>query len=105
MLTKPYLYNEGQRGEYFNKAILIRQILTTILSSVFIVFTSYYITNFTILSNGLMAYEIWNGMLIFNVVIITVNLRILNMSSQLSLLLVFLCAFGIVTYYVMFFLI
>lgn len=105
MLTKPYLYNEGQQGAYFNKAILIRQILTTILSSVFMVFTSYYITNFTILANGLMAYEIWNGMLIFNVVIITVNLRILNMSSQLSLLLVFLCAFGIVTYYVMFFLI
>ena len=52
-----------------------------------------------------MAYEIWNGMLIFNVVIITVNLRILNMSSQLSLLLVMLCSFGVVTYYVMFFLI
>lgn len=105
MLVKPYLYSEGQQGAYFNKNILIRQILTTILSSVFMVFTSYYITNFTILANGLMSYEIWNGMLIFNVVIITVNLRILNMSSQLSLLLVFLCAFGIVTYYVMFFLI
>lgn len=105
MLVKPYLYGEGQQGAYFNKKILIRQILTTILSSVFMVFTSYYITNFTILANGLMAYEIWNGMLIFNVVIITVNLRILNMSSQLSLLLVFLCIFGIVTYYVMFFLI
>lgn len=105
MLVKPYLYSEGQQGAYFNKNILIRQILTTILSSVFMVFTSYYITNFTILANGLMGYEIWNGMLIFNVVIITVNLRILNMSSQLSLLLVFLCAFGIVTYYVMFFLI
>jgi hypothetical protein len=75
------------------------------LSSVFLVFSSYFITNYTILANGLIAYETWNGMFIFNVVIITVNIRIINMSSQLSLLLAFLCSFGVASYYLMFFLI
>ncbi len=44
-------------------------------------------------------------MLIFNIVIITVNIRILNMSSQISIFLVLLCIFGVATYYLMFFLI
>ncbi len=105
MVKRPYLYSEGQQGEYFNKWILVRQILTTIVSSVFIVFTCYFITNSTVLANGLVAYESWSGMFIFNVIIVTVNIRILNMSSQISLLLAFLCFFGVATYYLMFFLI
>lgn len=56
MVMKPYLYSEGQQGAYFNKFILIKQILTTILSSGFIVSTSYFITNYTILANNLIAY-------------------------------------------------
>lgn len=44
-------------------------------------------------------------MLILAVVIITVNLRIFNMSSQLTPLLVLLCSFGVFSYYLMFFLI
>lgn len=83
----------------------MRQILTTILSSGFLVVTSYYITNFTILANGLIGYESWTGMFIFNVVIITVNIRILNMSSQISVLQACLSIFGIGSYYIMFFLI
>jgi len=105
MVKKPYLYSEGQKGAYFNKGILIRQILTTVVSSVFLVVTSFYITNFTILYNGLIAYESWNGMFVFNVVIITVNIRIWNMSNQISILQAFLCIFGIGSYYLMFFLI
>lgn len=105
MIKKPYLYSEGQQGAYFNRYILVRQIFTTILSCVFIVFTSYFITNFTILGNGLTGYETWNGMLILNIVVITVNLRILNMSSQVSFVLALLCIFGVATYYLLFFLI
>ena len=105
MVSKPYLYSEGQQGEYFNKWILLRQIFTTIISSIFLVLTSYEITNGTILSNGLIAYESWTGMFIFNVIVITVNIRIFNMSNQISVLQVLLGLFGIGTYYLTFFLI
>lgn len=105
MISKPYLYGEGQQGEYFNRWILLRQIITTIVSSIFLVVTSYEITNLTILENGLIAYESWAGMLVFNVVVVTVNIRIWNMSNQISVLQGIICLFSIGSYYLVFFLI
>lgn len=62
-------------------------------------------TNYTIIENGLIIYGSWTGMFIFNIVIITVNIRILNMSSQLNFTQVFLCLFDVAMYYIVFFLI
>jgi len=62
-------------------------------------------TNLTVGYNSLIVYESWTGMLIFNVVIVGVNVRIVNMSSQLSFVQVMLCLFGVVMYYLSFFLV
>jgi hypothetical protein len=99
------LYSEGQQNNYFNGWILVRQILTTIVSSIFVVLTVYYLTNFTIIENGLVGYGSWSGMFIFNIVIITVNVRIWNMSHQVNFVQILLCVFGIAMYYACFFLI
>ena len=69
--------------------------------SIFIVFTSYYLTNFSLLSNGRVGYQEFCGMLIFNTVIVTANIRIWNMSHQFNLFQFLLCAFGVLSYYLL----
>ena len=66
------------------------------------VYVIYFSTSFTIQSEGLMAYEIWAGMLIFNIVVVSINIRILIISDQLSPILLITCFAGIISYYLVF---
>lgn len=52
-----------------------------------------------------MAYEIWSGMLVFNVVVICVNVRIYMISSQISPILVIASILSVLSYYLIFFLV
>lgn len=47
-----------------------------------------------------MIYEQWSGMLVFNVVVITANLRIITMSHQINLFQILLILSGILLYYI-----
>jgi hypothetical protein len=52
-----------------------------------------------------MAYEIWSGMLVFNVVVVCVNVRIYVISSQISPILVIASILSVLSYYLIFFLV
>jgi hypothetical protein len=105
LTLKPYLYREGQSHQYFNREILFKQIISTLCISIFLVLPSYYICEVSISPSGYVIYEEWNGMLIFNIVVVSANIRIWNMSNQFNLFQLFLCSVGIVSFYGMFWII
>ena len=52
-----------------------------------------------------MTFQIWSGMLVFNVVVIAVNIRIYILSSQVSIILVLVSIFSVLSYYLIFFIV
>ena len=80
----------------------MKLVFTTIAFGVLIVYVVFYGTSYALQPEGLMVYKIWSGMLIFNIVVVSINIRVLIMSDQISLALLISCLSGIVSYYVMF---
>lgn len=70
-----------------------------------IVYVVFYGTSYALQPEGLMVYQIWSGMLIFNIVVVSINIRVLILSDQISLSLLISCISGIVSYYLMFLLV
>lgn len=52
-----------------------------------------------------MSFYIWSGMTIFNIVVISINLRIYLISNQISVILVIASLLSVLSYYWFFFLI
>lgn len=98
-------YYEGQGSFYFNRYILVRQLVSSLILINIMVFITYYGSELSLSPHGYMIYEEWSGMLIFSVIIITINIRIFTISNQISILQVMLVLFGITSYYVTYLLI
>jgi hypothetical protein len=54
---------------------------------------------------GYMPFEIWSGMLVFNVVVLSANIRIYTISNQVSPFLVISSILSVCSYYLIYFLV
>ena len=52
-----------------------------------------------------MIFNIWSGMLIFNIVVVSVNIRVYLISNQISLVMVISSVCSVLSYYLVFFLV
>lgn len=99
---KPFLYQEGQNCHYFNKKILIKLLVQTLLISVFLIYTVFYAAELTPTTGGYMTYREWEGNLVFAIVVISCNIRIVLMSHQFNIIQGFFVLFGIASYYLIY---
>jgi hypothetical protein len=83
----------------------LRQLIATIIIDAFLLFTVYFASEAQLTSRGYMIYTEWSGNLILAVVIITCNIRVILMSNQFNIMQGFLVAFGIISYFIITFLV
>ena len=105
MRENPWRYNEGQTNKYFNRRILIQQLIEAIIYATLLVYIVYYSTELEISSRGLIIYEEWSGNMILSIVVFTCNIRIIVISNQFSVFQGLLVFLGIFIYYLSYFLI
>lgn len=99
----PRIYEAGQKSKFFNKLILLRLVLCTCMFGIFFVYTTYFGNQLALLGEGFMAFQIWSGMLVFNVVVLSVNIRIYMICNQISAVLVIASVISVCSYYLIFF--
>lgn len=99
----PRIYEQGQQSKFFNNMRLLRQAITTCLLGLMIVYVVFFCNEVTLLGEGYMSFEIWSGMLIFNIVVLSVNVRIYMLSNQISIALVVASLLSTFSYYLIFF--
>lgn len=68
-----------------------------------VVYTTFFGNELALLGEGFMSFEIWSGMLVFNVVVISVNIRVYMISNQISLALLLASVLSVCSYYLIFF--
>ena len=103
---KPSLYSkDGQASRHFNKLTLLRTVLSACITGIILVYIVYFATEEALSSKGYMIFNIWSGMLIFNIVVISVNIRVYLLSNQISLIMVISSIFSVLSYYLVFFLV
>lgn len=101
--NNPRIYEIGQKSKFFNKLKLLRTFLTTCVFGAIFVYVSYFGNELNLLGEGYMSFEIWSGMLVFNIVIISVNVRIYMISNQISPAMILATVLSIGSYYLIFF--
>lgn len=101
--NNPKIYELGQKSKFFNKFKLLRTFVTTCLFGTLFVYTTYFGNELTLLGQGYMSFEMWSGMLVFNVVVISVNIRIYMISNQISPALILSSILSVCSYYLIFF--
>lgn len=85
--------------------MLLRQFLTTAIVDAFLLYTVYFSTEQQIAGRGYMIYTEWSGNLILAIVVISCNIRVILMSNQLNIMQGFLVSIGIVSYFIVSYLI
>lgn len=101
--NNPKIYELGQKSKFFNKLKLLRTFVTTCVFGTLFVYTTYFGNELTLLGQGYMSFEMWSGMLVFNVVVISVNIRIYMISNQISPALILSSILSVCSYYLIFF--
>lgn len=76
--------------------------VTSIFGIIF-VYVTYFGNEFALSDRGYMTFEVWSGMLVFNAVVISVNVRIYMISNQISPALVLSSVLSVCSYYLIFF--
>ena len=102
---KSWCYSEGQSSSYFNKRILILQLIKTIGLSAFLLYVVYFSSEGALSGKGLNIYGAWSGNLILAVVVWSCNIRIIIMSHQFNVLQGLFVSFGVLFYYLSYYLI
>lgn len=85
--------------------MLLRQFIATVIIDIFLLFTVYYGSEYQLTSRGYMIYTEWSGNLVLAVVIITCNIRVILMSNQFNIMQGFFVSFGIISYFIVTFLV
>jgi magnesium-transporting ATPase (P-type) len=96
---KPNYYSEGQQSSFFNRRVLIKQLIETLLAAIFLVYTVFYSTEAQISGKGTVVYLEWSGNLVLAIVVVSCNLRVLLMSHQFNIIQGILIFLGIFSYY------
>jgi phospholipid-transporting ATPase len=105
MKQKPSLYKEGQNCLYFNKTVLIRALLDPLLASILILYVVFYSTEFALCSRGYMIYKEWSGNLIFSIIVVACNIRIVIMSHQFNIVQGFITSMSVILYPILYLLV
>lgn len=98
----PLIYKIGQSSTFFNIKTIASIFVTTSFFGSLFVYVAYYATEFNLLPEGYMTFQIWSGMLVFNICVISVNIRIFMLSNQISLLLSLSVILSVLSYYLIF---
>lgn len=96
---KPNYYTEGQLSSFFNRKVLIKQLIETLLAGTFLVYTVFYATEAQISGKGYVVYLEWSGNLVLAIVVVSCNLRVLLMSHQFNIIQGILIFVGVLSYY------
>ena len=96
---KPNYYTEGQLSSFFNRKVLIKQLIETLLAGTFLVYTVFYATEAQISGKGYVVYLEWSGNLVLAIVVVSCNLRVLLMSHQFNIVQGILIFVGVLSYY------
>ena len=101
----PKCYSVGQENKFFNRKRLFLSFATTCFFGALFIYICYFGNEFTLLGEGFMAYEIWSGMIVFNIVVLCVNIRVYMIANQISLILILASIGSVLSYYLIFFLV
>jgi predicted cobalt transporter CbtA len=83
----------------------MRQFIATILIDTFLLYTVYFSTEQQLTGRGYMIYTEWSGNLILAIVVMACNIRVIMISNQLNVMQGLLVSFGIISYFMITYLI